>query len=193
MPVRSASSVRWTSRLAPRVWVHGGGSIRLGSRVTFDTAIAPIELHVEPTAEIVIGDDVYVASGTSIEAQRSICIGARTQIGAYTKILDGNFHALEGNRHERPAPHEVIVEEDVDVGPRCVLLPRAHIGRSSTVIAGTVVSRRFPPNVILGGIPAAVRGRTTRTTRVPSATAKRPSIIERIAWRILARLPGALP
>jgi len=142
------------------VWVHGGGSIWLGSNIVFDTSIAPIELHVEPTAEIVLGDGVYIAGGTSIEAQRSICIGARTRIGAFSKLLDGHYHVLEGNRHERPPASTVVVEEDVDVGPRCVLLPHAHVGCGSSVLAGTVVSRRFPPRVVLGGIPAAVRGQT---------------------------------
>jgi acetyltransferase-like isoleucine patch superfamily enzyme len=157
-----ASSVHQLSRARfPRgVWVHGGGLIRLGARVRFDVATAPIELHVEPTAEIVLGDDVWVAGGTSIEAQHSVRIGARTHLGAFSKILDGHFHTLSGNRHERPRPSFVVVEDDVDLGPLCVLLPRAHVGHGSTVLAGTVLSRRFPPEVVLGGIPAAVRGHT---------------------------------
>jgi acetyltransferase-like isoleucine patch superfamily enzyme len=141
------------------VHVHGGGEVRVGERVVFDTSIAPIELHVEEGATIAIGDDVYVASGTSMEAQRSICIGARACIGAFTKIIDGHFHVLEGDRHVRPAPSAVIVEDDVTIGPRCVLLPRAHVGRGSTLGAGTVVTRRFPPFAVLVGVPATVRSR----------------------------------
>ncbi|HEY1960090.1 MAG TPA: hypothetical protein VGH28_30990 [Polyangiaceae bacterium] len=154
MILGSAKSVR-------RVHLHGGGVVRIGARVVLDTSIAPIELHVERGAEIVIGDDVYVAGGTSMEAQRSIRIGARACIGAFTKILDGHFHALEGDRHVRPPPSVVIVEEDVTIGPRCVLLPRAHIGRGSSLGAGTVASRRFPPHVALAGVPAAIRGKRT--------------------------------
>ena len=127
----SARSVRRGTPWPSDVHVHGGGEVRVGERVVFDTSIAPIELHVEVGATIAIGDDVYVASGTSMEAQRSICIGARACIGAFTKIIDGHFHVLEGDRHVRPAPSAVIVEDDVTIGPRCVLLPRAHVGRGS--------------------------------------------------------------
>lgn len=160
--VRASSVRRWVAGLPRGVWLHGGGTIRLGSRVVLDTSIAPIELHAEPTAEIVLGDDVYVAGGTAIEAQRSVHIGARTRIGVFCKIIDGHFHLLEGDRHERPPPSSVVVEEDVDLGPHCVLLPRAHVGRGSTVRAATVISRRYPPRAIIGGIPAGVRGQKAR-------------------------------
>jgi acetyltransferase-like isoleucine patch superfamily enzyme len=142
--------------------LHGGGTIRLGSGVVFDVSVAPIELHAEPTAEIVIGDGVYIAGGTSIEAQQSVRIGARARIGVFCKIMDGHFHVLEGDRHERPPPSTVTVEEDVELGPHCVLLPRAYLGRGSTVRAGTVVSRRYPPGVVLGGIPVGVRAQKAR-------------------------------
>jgi acetyltransferase-like isoleucine patch superfamily enzyme len=156
------SSVRWFARFPGHVWVHGGGAVRLGSRVVLDASLAPIELHAEPTAEIVLEDGVYIGGGTSIEAQRSIHIGAGSRIGVFCKILDGHFHSLEGDRHLRPAPSFVVVEEGVDIGPHCVLLPRAYLGRGTTLRAGTVVSRRFPPGVVLGGAPAAVRGRSAR-------------------------------
>jgi len=161
MRVFGASSVRHP-RLPAGVWVHGDGLLRLGSGVVFDVSMAPIEVHVERTAEIVIGDGVYVAGGTSIEAQYSIRIGARTRMGVFCKIIDGHFHMLEGDRHVRPPPSTVVVEDDVDLGPHCILLPRAHVARGSTVRAGTVVSRRFPPGVVLGGSPAGVCGHTER-------------------------------
>lgn len=131
--------------------------MRLGARVHLDASTAPIELHVAPNAEIVIGDDVYVGGGTSIEAEHSVRIGARCHIGAFAKILDTHYHKLEGNRHERAAIESVVVEDDVELGPKSILLPRAHVGRGSTLRAGTVVTRRFPPASILSGIPARAR------------------------------------
>jgi acetyltransferase-like isoleucine patch superfamily enzyme len=145
--------------LPARVWVHGGGTICLGSRVRLDVSMAPIELHVEPAAEIFLGDDVYVAGGSSIEAQRSVRVGARCRIGPFCKIMDGHFHTPAGDRDRRPPPVAVVVEDDVEIGPHCVLLPRTHLGAGSMLRAGTVVSRRFPPGVVLGGIPAVVCGR----------------------------------
>ncbi len=152
---------RCLSFFADRVRIRGEGTVRVGRGVRFDTAIARIELHALRGAEIVIGEDVCLESGVSIEAMRSVHIGARTTIGAFSKILDGHFHALEGDRHARPTPAAVVVEEDVFIGPRVLLLPRAHIGRGSVVRAGTVVTRRFPPGVVLGGARASARGRVS--------------------------------
>lgn len=147
------------------IWVHGGGSVRLGNRVHLDASTAPIELHASPSAEIVLGDDVYIGGGTSIEAERSVRIGNRCRIGAFSKIIDTHFHRLEGDRHARTEAASVVVEDDVELGPKSVLLPRAHIGQGSVLRAGTVVTRRFPPWSILVGTPAAVCGHTNGGAR----------------------------
>jgi acetyltransferase-like isoleucine patch superfamily enzyme len=150
---------RLLSFLGNRVVVRGEGTVRIGRGVRFDTSVARIELHALRGGEIVLDEDVWVESGVSIEASSSVRIGARTRIAPFAKIIDTHFHALAGNRHDRPTPSPVIVEEDVFIGPRAVLLPRAHIGRGSVLRAGTVITRRFPPGAIVGGVPAAVHGR----------------------------------
>ena len=149
-----------------KVWLRGEGELRLGKRVRMDARAAPIELNVERGGVLELGDDVEIGPGASIEVQRLVTIGARSRIGAFSKTLDGHFHALEGDRSRRPPPGRVVVEDDVDVGPHAVLLPNAHIGRGSAVRAGAVVSRRFPDYSSIGGIPAAVRGRTRRSAGV---------------------------
>ena len=149
---------RLLSFFTDRVRIHGEGVVRIGHRVHFDASIARIELHALRGGEIVIDDDAWLESGVSIEALCSVHIGARTRIAPFVKIIDGHFHTLEGSRHDRPTPSAVVVEEDVFIGPRAVLLPRAHVGRGSVLRAGTVLTRRFPPGVIIGGAPAVVRG-----------------------------------
>lgn len=158
--LRACSSVGDEARISGEVWIHGGGSVKLGARVHLDASRAPIELHAAPTAEIVLGDDVYIGSGASIEAERSVRIGDRCRVGAFAKIIDTHYHRLEGNRHEHAVVESVVVEDDVEIGPRSVLLPRAHVGHGSMLRAGTVITRRFPPEKILAGAPAAVCGAT---------------------------------
>ena len=41
-----------------RIWIHGGGTLRIGNRVRLDASSAPIELYVGPGAEMILGDDV---------------------------------------------------------------------------------------------------------------------------------------
>ncbi len=144
-----------------RLYIRGGGRIRLGARVVLDGRRTPIELHVGAGAELVIDDDVHIEGGTSIEALQRVHIGARSHVGGFCKILDNHFHQVNGNRLERPSSVPVEVDEEVVLGARSILLPGAHVGAGTVVHSGTVVSRRFPPGVELSGVPAAVRRRST--------------------------------
>ncbi|HMJ53479.1 MAG TPA: acyltransferase [Polyangiaceae bacterium] len=140
-----------------RLWIHGPGRLEIGDRVVFDAATAPIELHVGPGAVISIGDDVYIGGGTSIEAQEAITIGVRCIIGRFSKIIDNHFHSVAGNRSERPRSVAVVIEDDVKLGPRSILLPGAHVGRGTRVVSGSVITRRVPPHSLASGVPAVLR------------------------------------
>jgi len=142
-----------------RVWVHGPGKVRLGDRVVLDASWAPIELKtIEPSSEIVIGDDVYIAGGTSIEAVVSVIVGARSRLGRFSKLLDNHFHPLVGDRHWRPPSAPVRVGEDVKVGARAILLAGAQVESRATIRAGTVITRRVhvAPGRTASGLPAVV-------------------------------------
>jgi acetyltransferase-like isoleucine patch superfamily enzyme len=139
------------------LWIRGPGRIEIGERVVLDGATAPIELHVGPGAVIVLGDDVYIGGGTSIEAQRAVTIGARTRVGRFSKIIDNHFHNAAGKRNERPPSGPAVIEEDVELGPRAILLPGAHVGKGTRVVAGSVITRRVPPFSLVSGVPAVTR------------------------------------
>ena len=126
-----------------RLWIHGPGRVCVGDRVHFDASSAPIELHAGQGAEIVIGDDVQIAGGTSIEAQSSVTIGEHCRIQAYSKILDNHFHPLRGDRRARPTSAPVIIEAGVTLGQRAIVLPGARVRRGTHVLPGSVV--RGPP------------------------------------------------
>lgn len=143
-----------------KLYIRGGGRIRLGARVVLDGRRTPIELHVASGAELVIDDDVHIEGGTSIEALQRVHIGARSHVGGFCKLLDNHFHQVTGNRQARPASSPVEVDEEVLLGARSILLPGAHLGAGTVVHPGTVISRRFPPGVVLAGVPASVRRRS---------------------------------
>ena len=52
----------------------------------------------------------------------------------------------------------VIIEDDVWIGARVILLPGVTMGRGSVVAAGAVVTKSFPPFSIIGGVPARIIG-----------------------------------
>jgi acetyltransferase-like isoleucine patch superfamily enzyme len=48
----------------------------------------------------------------------------------------------------------VVIEDDVWIGQRAVILPGVTIGRGSVVAIGSVVMTSVPPNVLVAGNPA---------------------------------------
>jgi acetyltransferase-like isoleucine patch superfamily enzyme len=125
-----------------RVWIHGEGRVRIGARVRIDGRVAPIELHAHPGAEISLGDDVVLESGASIEAQTRITIGDRVRLGRFSTVMDNHFHHLEGDRL-RPTPdYSLVIEDDVVVGERSIVLQGAHLEAGAHVAKAAVASRR---------------------------------------------------
>lgn len=144
------------SPLDRRIWLHGGGRLELGERVRFGVGTAPIELHVAPGAVLTIGDDALIEGGASIEVALRVSIGPRARVGPFAKVIDNHFHSASGDRHQRPPSAPVVIERDVVLGPRAIVLPGAHVGAGSHVAAAAVVARRVPPYSSVSGVPAVV-------------------------------------
>jgi acetyltransferase-like isoleucine patch superfamily enzyme len=142
-----------------RIWIHGRGRIVIGDRVRLDAWQVPIELHaIEEDAEIVIGDDVVLEGGVSIEAQRRVHIGARTRIGSYAKLMDNHFHEVVGDRTRRPESSPLVIGADVAIGARAILLPGAHVEERVVLEPGAVLTKRVRRGSIVSGVPARVIG-----------------------------------
>lgn len=54
----------------------------------------------------------------------------------------------------RPDQQDCIVEDDVWIGARAILMKGVRIGRGAVVAAGAVVTEDVPPYTIVGGVPA---------------------------------------
>jgi acetyltransferase-like isoleucine patch superfamily enzyme len=131
------------------LWVPGEGRVVLGRGVRFLGGRVPIELRAHAGAEIVVGDDVVLEAGASIEATRSVRVGAGAHLGAFSKVLDNHFHRTIGDRGERPEAAPIVIGERAVLGPRAVLLPGASLGARARVAAGRVVSFRMPDGMEL--------------------------------------------
>jgi len=191
--LRGCAHVGTAPRVSGRVWVHGDGAVVVGDRVAFDAADAPIELHATAGATLRIGDDCLLASGASIEATSSITLGARCRLGAFSTIMDNNFHPLQGDRHVRPPAVPVFVEDDVEVGPHAILLPGACVGRGARIGPYAVVRRRVAPGSVVPGSELAGRERPHRTqvpvvdVSVVIPTFRRPELLAQAIGSALAQ------
>jgi acetyltransferase-like isoleucine patch superfamily enzyme len=114
-------------------------------------------------AIISIGDDTGISSST-ISAQKSIAIGSRVLIGSGCLITDTDHHPVDVAPKERrysglPAlekAKEVVIEDDVFIGARTIVLKGSRIGSGSVIGAGSVVAGDIPKNSIAAGNPCRV-------------------------------------
>ncbi len=107
---------------------------------------------------VTIGERVRIATEVILETARPewISIGNDVQIGVRTTVL-AHIHALPpefGSEKERNDYVSVRIEDDVNIGPGCIVLPNVTIGRGSVVTAGSVVTRAVPPMMMVRGNPA---------------------------------------
>lgn len=100
-------------------------------------------------------------SGSTIYSMDSITVGKNTDIGAGCKIIDNDFHPLpysERNpeQQDKIKKRPIIIGEGCFIGANSIILKGTILGKNVVVGAGSVVSGRFPDNVIIGGNPAKI-------------------------------------
>lgn len=88
----------------------------------------------------IIGNDVMMA--------RECIINPTNHIITDT-LMPMNLQGLEPEK-------EVIIEDDVWIGSRAIIMPGVHIHRGSVIAAGAVVTHDVPAFSIVGGVPAKV-------------------------------------
>lgn len=146
---------RWRALLAalyrPRFAAHG-------KNFTFD----PMGQYT--FSAISVGDDVCLGDRACLVASRSsIVIGSHVMFGPDVTIRGGNhrtdlvgrFMKDVGDDEKRPVDDPgVVIEDDVWVGTRALILAGVRIRRGAIVGGGAVVRRSVPPYGIVAGNPA---------------------------------------
>jgi acetyltransferase-like isoleucine patch superfamily enzyme len=91
-----------------------------------------------------------------IDARGSLCIGDNVSISPEVVILTA-AHRVHDPEF-RVETREVVIEDNVWIGTRAVVLPGVTVGRGGVVAAGAVVTRDVPPMTIVAGVPARTVG-----------------------------------
>lgn len=166
-----------TGKILFRVASHS--RIELGPHVVLNAdprrntleARGPVIIQtILPGARIVIGKESGLTSST-LSAATAIQIGERVLIGAGCLITDSDHHVVrplqgESRRYlglPEPVPNDrILIEDDVFIGARSIVLKGVRIGQSSVIAAGSIVTRDIPPYAIAAGNPCKVVGTTSR-------------------------------
>ena len=110
------------------------------------------------------GEDIEIGdrSGIGIDAfiRAEVIIGNDVMMGPGV-IIYGRYHNYE--RTDIPMNEQgmgsycpIIIEDDVWIGARAIILKGIHVGRGVIIGAGAVVTKDVPPFSIVAGNPARV-------------------------------------
>jgi maltose O-acetyltransferase len=115
-------------------------------------------------ANISAGDDVDLGyRPILLAAESKIVMGSKIMFGPEVMILAGDHNTsvigafMTDVKTKRPEDDsDVILEDDIWIGSRAIVLKGVTIGRGCIVAAGSVVAKSIPPYAIAAGIPAKV-------------------------------------
>lgn len=117
-----------------------------------------IEKGAQFPSSVELGDH----SGIGIRAQINgkTIIGKNVMMGPDVCIYASN-HAFDRtdipmNRQGYTPEKPVVIEDDVWIGARVIILPGVHIGTGAVIGAGAVVTKDVPDYAVVGGNPARI-------------------------------------
>lgn len=155
--LRGATRLGTRARVWGRPAVSNWGELVIGERLRLMATIATTELVAGQGGRLEIGHGVFINYGCSIAANQLIHIGDNCSLGPYCVLMDNDFHRLEPERrNERPDSAPIVLEENVWLGVRVIVLKGATIGAGSVIGAGSLVTKDVPPRCLAAGMPAKV-------------------------------------
>ena len=147
-------------------FLHDKGQLKIGkyfhaqAKMCYNTfgIIQPNLLMLTPHAHLILGDNVGI-SGSTISASNSITIGNNVLIGSGCVICDSDAHPIhpaDRQDHKKTHSKPIVIEDDVFIGARCIVLKGVTIGKGSVIGAGSVVTKDVPTMCIYAGNPAVL-------------------------------------
>ena len=104
-----------------------------------------------------VGDHTQLGQNSRLSGP--ITIGKYVMMGPNINIMAVTHDVSDLSKplidHSNPSlENEVIISDNVWIGASVIILPGVNIGENSIIGAGSVVTKSFPKNSIIGGVPA---------------------------------------
>ena len=109
-------------------------------------------------SKLTVGKNCTIGDQCVLDLSELINIGDDVTLSPGTMILTST-HEMASAQHRagKIVTSPVTIGSGAWLGPRCIILPGAHIGDGVVVDAGAVVNKEVPAHTRVGGIPAVQR------------------------------------
>jgi acetyltransferase-like isoleucine patch superfamily enzyme len=139
-------TVRWRGLLISFFVGSCGKNFQIGSGVTINN---PQNLH--------IGNDVYIAKGTWMNALGTLIIEDEVVVAPYV-VISTMQHVFKNNsvRFGGSIADRVVIGKGTWVAAHAAIKCGVKVGSGNIVAANSSVVKDTPDNVIMGGVPAKI-------------------------------------
>ena len=133
--------------------IQFGDNVSIGafSRVIVSTSLNEIGDKISIGNNVGIGEFAYLGGAGSLE------IGDECIIGQYLSCHPENHNYQDTTisiRHQGVTRKGIKIGRNCWIGSKVTILDGVEIGNGSIIAAGSVVTKSFPENSIIGGVPA---------------------------------------
>ncbi len=105
---------------------------------------------------IKIGKNCRINKGVYLLGRNNIDIGNNVVLSAEVMILDSGLDVNQFKKGDLSVHTNsfVVIEDNVWIGARAMILPGVRIGTHSIIAAGSIVTKDVVPYTVVGGNPA---------------------------------------
>lgn len=116
-----------------------------------------VKIELLPGAKLVVGNNTYVNHDTFIRCRSTIIIGDNCSIAYGVLIQDSDYHVVYSkNGTPKLETLPIIIENNVWIGAKAIVLKGVRIGEGAIIGAGSIVTKDVPPYSLVVGNPAIV-------------------------------------
>lgn len=146
--------IRFGARVSPRAEIELNGNVRFGT----DCRIGAFAKLKAATGRLTFGDRAYVDSGCFITAREGhTSIGDDFTAGPDVHVICGNYRYGKKNVHLEDLGGTsigIVIGNRVTVQAGAVITDGVTLADDTVVLPNSLVNRSFPPNSVIGGVPA---------------------------------------
>lgn len=145
----------WMRKVSiPRNWAD----ITLEAAASLDDGVVLLCSGSPKNAKLLIRSGTYINRNTMFDAHEQIVVGRNCLIGPQCYITDANHESAPGiaPKDQPVSARGVVIEDEVWLGARVIVLRGVTIGRGAVVGAGAVVTKSIPADAVAAGVPARV-------------------------------------
>ncbi|MBO0330933.1 acyltransferase [[Muricauda] lutisoli] len=132
-----------------------GNTVKIGaySRISVTSHLSKLGEGLSIGSNSAIGEYSYFGCAGGLE------IGDNVIMGQYISFHTENHNFSNRDkliREQGVTSKGIIIGNNIWVGAKVTFLDGSQVGDNSVVAAGAVVKDEFPPNVVIGGVPAKI-------------------------------------